>query len=234
MTEAIRHLRSAASEIGLLGRNMLSVLLPPLCVVCESTLSSSYQWLCAQCLIELASTVRPRTRIVRFDDGGPLTVRFAVDYTPLVSRLITEMKYSDRPGLADFLARLLYAALGDLAARDTVLVPVPMHSSRRRERGFNQSELLASALARVTNLPCRTDVLIKRKDTPSQTALEKTARLGNIIGSIERKPASWSGSAKVVIVDDVATTGSTLKECAQAIAGPEVEEISACVIASSS
>jgi ComF family protein len=167
-------------------------------------------------------------------EGIGLEVRYALQYDPLVAGLITEMKYGDKPGLADWFAPVLRLAVAGVVGEAFTVVPVPMHASKRRERGYNQSELLGAALAGAMGLTCRADVLVKLRKTPSQAALGEAERLGNVAGSIGFNPKASLRSSKILLIDDVVTTGATLRECAHIIRGQGVQEILACAIASSS
>jgi ComF family protein len=213
---------------------MLSVLVPPLCLGCECRIAPGEQWLCRSCSIELAGRLAPGFRSIELEDGSKLKVRYALVYDGLVSKLITEMKYGDKPGLASMFTPMLRLALGTLSGEDRAVIPVPMHPSKRRERGYNQSEELASGLARETGLAYRKDVLVKLRNTPPQATLGEAARLGNVTGSIGLRPRSLLSNSRAVIVDDVMTTGATLRECAEVIDRVGIEERVACVIASSS
>jgi ComF family protein len=227
------YLRSSLRHTGLMAQAMLSLLVPPLCLICERRVTAEERWLCRSCRIALAARLNPGIRRVELNNGRRLEVRFALAYDMMISKLIAEMKYGDKPGLAGLLTPMLLNALGDVGGGDGLVVPVPMHPSKRRERGYNQSELLGLALARTLGLKYRDDILVKLRRTQSQTALGEAARLGNVVGSIGLGCRSSPGPRRVIIVDDVVTTGATLRECTEAIAPLGIEETVACVIASS-
>ena len=161
-----------------------------------------------------------------------MRVRYSLRYTPRVSRIIAEMKYGDKPGLAGLLVPFIAFAVGDRMPKGTVVIPVPIHPSKRRERGFNQSRILAEAIARRKGLGFD-DVLVKKRTTVSQTTLAREQRPGNVAGCFEVSRSRSTAIEEALLVDDVVTTGSTLKECALALLGAGIEEITACTVAGS-
>jgi ComF family protein len=222
----------AGTEGVLLARGMLSLFIPPLCVACERRLGSTDRWLCRNCRIALAREARPLAREIEIGGGKTLRVRYSLRYTARVSRIIAEMKYGDKPGLAGLLVPFVSLAVGGGLPSGTVAVPVPIHRSKRRERGFNQSLILAEALAALKGIAFE-DLLVKRRMTDSQTALEREERAENVAGCFGVREGRSPGVERALLVDDVVTTGSTLRECALALMAAGTEEISACAVASS-
>ncbi len=111
--------------------------------------------------------------------------------------------------------------------RGGILVPVPLHARRQRERGFNQSALLARALARAAAVPWR-PLLRRVADTPSQTAFDRRRRQANLKNAFALAPgAALNPQQRYILVDDVFTTGSTLNSCARALrrAGGELIDV---------
>lgn len=207
-------------------------LVPPLCIVCGSKLAPGRKWLCRECRIALALAARPGRREIELDEARRFDVRYCFRYTPEVAGIIAEMKYGDKPGLAAILVPFLRYALAGEVDAGTGVVPVPIHPSKRRERGYNQSGLLAEGLARSCGLRfC--DLLSKTRATVSQTRLERHSRLGNVTGSIGAVVPGRFSIEKALVVDDVVTTGSTLRECVRALTARGIKEVSACTVAAS-
>ena len=149
-------------------------------------------------------------------------------FTRTLREIIHHLKYSDRVSLANPLGGILKECLIRENFCGELVVPVPLHRSRQRSRGFNQAELMASRLGR----PMNTRLLRRRKNTPSQTGLTRNQRRQNLAGAFEvLEPVRGS----VIVVDDVYTTGSTMNEIARTLkrAGAErVEVLTAARVAS--
>ncbi len=134
--------------------------------------------------------------------------------------LLHQLKYAGRRRAARRLAGLLLEeeTVRRLLATGEVLVPVPLHPRRLRQRGFNQSALIAEALARRSGRPCCPEALARRLDTAPQAGLKAAERRRNVRDAfVVRRRAAVAGRV-VVLVDDVVTTGATAQACARALA----------------
>ncbi len=134
--------------------------------------------------------------------------------------VVHALKYHGWPGVAPAMAKRMSALRFpvDVERERAALVPVPLAASRRRERGYNQSHVLASALARHWQLPVRDDLVVRSRATESQTRLTPGERHRNVSGAFraDADRASLRG-LHLVLVDDVLTTGATLNACAAAL-----------------
>jgi ComF family protein len=139
-------------------------------------------------------------------------VRSAVWLDAGARRAIHLFKYEGWWRIADALAVTMRRVLP--LEREGVLVPVPLGATRQRTRGYNQSAVLATALGRLTGLPVAGNVLHRRRETASQTALTPEARRANLSGAFV---AAGPVPALPILVDDVFTTGATLAEAAAAL-----------------
>jgi ComF family protein len=139
----------------------------------------------------------------------------------IAERIVYALKYDGwwrvADEMADRMARLDWPA--DVDAERRAVIPVPLGATRRRERGYNQSEVLAHALARRWRIPCWDKALARTRETRSQTRLTPGDRLRNVSGAFcaSREAREMLRGAHVVLVDDVVTTASTLNACAAAL-----------------
>lgn len=137
------------------------------------------------------------------------------------------LKYAGLPRIA----RDMATALSRIVARPPSgarVVPIPLGSARLKRRGYNQSEVLARALGRCWGLAVSPQLLVRTRDTPTQTALTPAARLANVAGAFQLRIGNGpEDQPAIVLVDDVFTTGATIAEAARALAGAGFTSITA-------
>ena len=155
----------------------------------------------------------------RIPDWGCSGIRTPGPFKKPVADAVHLLKYSDRRSVARDLAAMMAGAAGaDLAYRQADLVlAVPLHAARLRERGYNQAQLLADQLGRILGKPSPAGVLARARHTGSQTALNRQQRQENVRDIFRvRRPQAVRGKS-VILVDDVLTTGATIGSCGQAL-----------------
>ncbi|KAB2874580.1 MAG: ComF family protein [Bauldia sp.] len=227
----------------MLVRQMADAALPPHCLACQRPVARLGS-LCPTCWGELRLIERPYCARLgipfTYDLGaGALSAeaiadpppfgraRSAVVYNDMAGRLVGRLKYGDRPELARFCARLMAGAGRELWENRPVLVPVPLHRWRQFERRYNQSAELARALARITGLTADPLLVSRPRPTPRQVGLSGEQRRRNVQGAFLAHPEALARLAGrgVVIVDDVMTTGATVKAVTRALSRAGVRQI---------
>ncbi len=126
------------------------------------------------------------------------------------------MKYNKDIGIGESLSMHLIELMGELHWPVEMITPVPLSRERLRERGYNQSALLARPLALATGLPYKPKALWRYRDTRSQVGLNERERLQNVSGAFQAEPGEVKDKI-ILVIDDVATTGATQSSCAQAL-----------------
>ena len=216
-------------------RSALDLLLPRVCVACDALLRPNDRGIiCSLCWARLPVLPSPQcprcghplvTSTCRWCELLPPFVRAvrSVCWMPVepASSIVHALKYAGWMVVADAMAermsRLSWPT--DVVAERTSLVPVPLSSARKRERGYNQSALLAAGLASRWRIPVFENAIGRCRETQTQTRLTPEERQGNVAGSF----TAGAGAVKqiagkhVVLVDDVITTGATLNECAKVL-----------------
>ncbi|MGB2980072.1 MAG: ComF family protein [Candidatus Zixiibacteriota bacterium] len=184
----------------------LALLPSPYCPYCKSFLEGADEITNHQC----AYLRKPKDRRI-------LAVRSLGIFDDYYQKLVHRLKYDKKIHLGKRLAQKLGESISqekDFAGCDMV-IPVPLHRARQRERGFNQSEVLAEGISQATGLPLARDVLKRKKNTKDQTYLNAQQRAENVKGAFVVTQPERISDKKVILVDDVMTTGATLNECAR-------------------
>jgi ComF family protein len=150
-----------------------------------------------------------------------------------VAAALRRLKYEERPDLARPLGHLLRRAARDADLGADVVVPVPLHPRRLADRGFNQAALLAAEVAEELQVPLVTRALARGRDTAQQAMLDRAGRLENLTGAFSALNAASIRGRRVVLIDDVMTTGATLTACAEALLGAGAGSVAGLVVARS-
>ncbi|BBK45082.1 phosphoribosyltransferase [Allostella vacuolata] len=217
------------------GRRVVDVLLPPRCLAC-GTIVAADGALCPECWAEVGFIAPPCCRRCgvpfAFDPGAGVEcgecarqppgfdrARSALRYDDASRPLILGFKHADRTHAAAAYAAWMARAAGPLLTEAEVIVPVPLHWTRLVYRRYNQAALLAVALARIGGRTAVPDALVRRRRTPSQGLLRRLGRFRNVAGAFEVHPRRRSRitGRRVLLVDDVLTTGATVEACTRAL-----------------
>ncbi|MBM4782129.1 MAG: ComF family protein [Archangiaceae bacterium] len=208
---------------------LLELVYPPACVACDEVLPGT-GFFCDECAHLVLETQSPHCRRCSEPGAFPAGIcprcegrrpPFMKAYAPFehdgsVAKAIHRFKYEQRPDLSRPLASLLASAAAAFFKEVTApLVPMPLHTGRFRERGYDQATLLAVELGAVLKRPVRDEWLSRTRETTRQVGLSEDARDANVRGAFSAT-AAVKGS-DVLLVDDVYTTGSTASEAARTL-----------------
>jgi len=190
---------------------VLNLLFPPHCVGC----GVHGVWLCPVCLDQVLFYEPPWPAF--FEEAQPLLgARAAAHLSGPLREALHRFKYAGLRALAVDLGEMLYDAWDAEPWPVDVVVPVPLHPRRLRERGYNQSALLARELSRRTGLPVVERTLQRITPTPPQVGLSASQRAANVQGAFRCGDEGLRGRS-VLLIDDVMTTGATLRACGEAL-----------------
>jgi ComF family protein len=223
-------------------RTIVNFALPPRCPGCAAIVQEEHSFClgCWSALVFLGEPCCARCGLPFEHDGGGAgaecgaclahpprfdRVRAAVAYGEIPRKVALKLKYGGRPGVAETMARLMERHFE--AAPDAVLAPVPLHRWRIWKRGYNQAGLIASALARRTGAAAMLDALERRKATPYLRGMGPRERALAVRGAFavpEKRRAALAGK-RVVLVDDVFTSGATANGCALALKRAGAREV---------
>jgi ComF family protein len=237
-----------ANALTSLGREALRIVLPSWCVACQRELpfSSRTASCCAVCWSSLPkirgakciscalpAEVETPTFVCIDCRADPLPLDWCEawgEYRGALEKVLHALKFQRHDFLADSLAALLEETLrarGDVAF--DAVVPVPMSRAKERRRGYNQAELLARAVAPRVKIACSPALLVRRTDRGTQSKLAKRERAANVRGAFAATPRAKDLS--ILLIDDICTTGETLRACAKALLRQGARRVCALTVA---
>ncbi|MCH7755928.1 ComF family protein [candidate division KSB1 bacterium] len=211
---------------------VLNFIYPPYCIVCKSRFEPGLTLICETCWRNL-----PRIDNTQNQKRSRANLDFADSYIPMilsvwefndaVQQVIHEIKFFGKKSFAKFVGR----EMADLMTHDKdyletdMIIPVPLHKTKLRERGFNQSLLLSQAISKLTNIPVNQKILNRIRYTKPQSRLNAFERQQNVKDAFRVIDPSAVKGKTVVLVDDVLTTGSTMRACAESLDSAGVAKI---------
>lgn len=221
---------------------LLDLIIPPRCAMCAKVVASPHT-LCPDCFAKLEFITAPICKVC----GLPLDIserhemicarcaavsktyfdfaRAAVIYNDASRKIISDFKYYDKTELVKIMAKFIYAIAGIDYAKFDFIIPVPIHKDRLRLRKYNQAALLAKELSSLINKPYYVNLLVKEKATLTQAELNYSLRQKNIKNSFSVTNPTKIKGAKIILIDDVITTGATMNECAKVLKKAGAQEV---------
>jgi ComF family protein len=218
--------------------DFISLFFPRCCAGCQTALVRGEELICTRCVRELPLTddLRVADNPVARKFYGRITISQAAAFlkfqkTGTVQRLLHAIKYKNQPELAVLLGRSFGRRMQESGwGSFDLVVPVPLHEVRRRRRGYNQSERIAHGIGESLGAPVRESLLIRKVATSTQTRKSRQERWDNVreafCGS-DQQPAR----GRILLVDDVITTGATLESCARVLMDSGCDAVSVACLA---
>ncbi len=223
---------------------LLDIVYPPVCLGCRKL---GRKYICLDCLNKIEPVKSPFCNICGHTLKGASCnncesrdvafskARAAGNYAGVLRELIHEFKYRGARCLADDLSKLMYDYAKDRSDIDLAsidcLIPVPIHSIRKRIRGYNQSELLADGISSLSGIPSFTDVMRRIVYTNPQVDLSREKRMKNMKQAFAIVSSCKIKDKKLLLIDDVSTTSSTLHECSSMLLNHGAREVNALCLA---
>ena len=220
--------------------DFLSLLFPRLCYGCGNHLLRNENIICTECLVLI-----PRTNYHKQDENpveqlfwGRCLIQSAAAFSfynkgSRIRNLIHNMKYKGIKEIGIVLGRIYGSSLVNSSFTENIdlIVPVPLHSSKKRSRGFNQSELIADGLSEVTGLRVNNTAVVRSVASSTQTKRSRYDRWVNVEGIFKVADPSSIAGRHILLVDDVITTGSTIESCVNEVLKVEGVRVSVAAIA---
>ena len=213
-------------------QGLADLIFPPSCLLCSALLDQPHKPICSicfdafepiagtscqQCGQPLLEVAQDRC-LACTQQEPPLTIRSAFAFGGPLGNLIIDLKHGKRDRAKLLAALLMEAQIIETDWKLDLLIPVPLHKTRRRKRGFNQAELIGRTLAKNLNLRFRPNTLERLVNNQPQTQLQnRTQRRDNVRGVFHVSRPAQTAQKNVLLIDDVVTTGATLTESARAL-----------------
>lgn len=205
--------------------NLLNLIYPSLCVTCGRHLPAQSHYLCPVCLIQI-----PRTQFHLVQENfveelfwGRVMIEKASSFMYFTKGskyqgLIHHLKYHGLKEIGFMLGKMYGSELSSTPYSGAdMIIPVPLHPRKKRKRGFNQSEWIALGLGESLGIPVRNSILKRNQNTPTQTRKSRFERWQNVERAFVVDETEPLENKKIILVDDVITTGATLEACANAL-----------------
>ncbi len=212
------------SAYRLLVAPFIDFVFPPLCVVCNRVLSDGAQRVCDNCWNSIQRVSRDlplycdtRAKLLESGTVCDLVSVFVFEKEGPFQHIAHALKYRGYESVGIELGRRIGLTVNEWGLAADGLIPIPLHRVKRRERGYNQAELIAKGISQSTGIPLRTDIVRRKRHTQTQTQLNLEQRQANMEGAFEvnHAPSASVAGRTLILVDDVITTGATIESCAR-------------------
>ncbi len=206
-------------------QGFMALVYPRLCFACSNTLYEHEQYICSYCKANMPKTNYHKTQNNPLESifYGRASIQFAYSFLMFsklgsVQNILHNIKYKSHQDLAFYIGAWYAEYLKHLDQLKNIdyLIPVPLHKKKQIQRGFNQSEAFANGLASVLNIEVKTEELQRQQITATQTKKSRFDRWENVENAFCLNNAAFFLNKKIILIDDVITTGATIEACYKA------------------
>jgi ComF family protein len=223
-----------------IAKDLLALFFPNYCFGCNGGMVRGEEILCTHCIAELPLLDHGQS------DNNPILNKF-IGRLPLqhgflllkfqkkgiVQNLLHKLKYDNRPEVGERLGKILSRRIIDDGYGNAfdLIIPVPLHKNKRRTRGYNQSATIGDGMGKIMEIPCNDFIVSRKKSTETQTKKSKIERWENVNDAFQVSHPEQVSGKRILIVDDVITTGATIEACAKSLLEAGASEISIACLA---
>lgn len=206
-------------------RDFVDLLFPRCCEACQQTLVGDEALICTECRVTLPRVASDsvlkaslQSKFIGYQEVNGVLAYLLFTKKGKVQNLLHALKYRGQQEVGVLLGKMMAQDTpSETFAATDLIVSVPLHSKRRRERGYNQSDAFAEGLSVISGVPWSGDLLVRTRYTKSQTGKTRIERRNNVKGIFEVSDIRQIHGKNVILVDDVLTTGATLESCLEAL-----------------
>lgn len=208
---------------------ILDLIFPPVCGICNKEINT---YLCGKCEKEINKITCVGEN--KYDDKYFSTHMYLFKYEGIIRNKIISYKFDDKPYLYKTFCEIFVKnkKVCEFLKNYDIIISVPMYKRKKNQRGYNQSELIAKEIAKkIENIEYRNDILLKIKNTPKQSSLNKEQRKENLKNAYVVNNNEYILNKNILIFDDIYTTGSTANECAKTLIEAGAKDVGILTIA---
>ena len=199
--------------------SFIDIIFPRYCFNCENLILNEDNYFCSDCYRKLSyfdysiNHKEYNAEEKYCNEVDNLYSLFYFEPNSISQNIIHLIKYQNKQKLGLYMGRKLGETLLEHGIKADMIIPIPLHKSRKRERGYNQSEIISLGVAEVLKIPTLTKILTRERNTISQTKLNRAERKQNVSGAFRISNDIDLNNKTIFILDDVITSGATISEC---------------------
>ncbi len=217
---------------------LLNWFFPRICLICNQPIPESKNYVCESCWSAISPAVNSHLKSLWLKRAAGADVYFSgyhscFLFNDSVQKIIHSLKYEKIKNIVGEIAKKAVPPMlenSEITSSDYI-IPVPLHKKKLKERGFNQSAVFTREVSKYLHIPCKENCLLRKRYTQTQTKLDAEERRINVSNAFDVKNGEEISNCKILLVDDLITTGSTINECAKVLLAAGARSVFALSIA---